>query len=95
MEWLGFFLLAIFLSGKTDLFMGESYFFLEGIYFLVLALIPMQLGIFRNLITFLVMILWLTVYFTDFVINLIYLNVVSVIIFFLIYPSVYNNDDSN
>ena len=55
----------------------------------------MQLGIFRNLITFLVMILWLTVYFTDFVINLIYLNVVSVIIFFLIYPSVYNNDDSN
>ena len=74
---------------------AKSYFFLEGIYFLILALIPMQLGIFRNLITFIVMMIWLTVYFTDFVIDFIFLNVVSFGIFFIIYPSVYKTDDSN
>ena len=74
---------------------AKSYFYLEGVYFLVLALIPMQLSIFRNLVTFVVMLLWLAVFYTDFVLNIIWLNLVSIMTYFLIYPYMYSNSDAD
>ena len=71
---------------------AKSYFFVEGMYFLVLALIPMNLSIFRNLVTFVVMLLWLAIYYTELVLNIIWLNIVAIMTFFLIYPSVYHAD---
>ena len=71
---------------------AKSYFFVEGMYFLVLALIPMKLSIFRNLVTFVVMLLWLATYYTELVLNIIWLNIVAIMTFFLIYPSVYHAD---
>ena len=56
---------------------------------MLLGFIPMDVGILRNFATFSVLIQWLLLYYTDFLANWLFLNLVTIIVYFVAYPLTY------
>ena len=72
---------------------SRCFFFVEGLYLVMIASIPLQLGQARNSFAFLGLMLWILAYYTDFLISWLYLNAVSGTIYFVIIPIVYQKDE--
>ena len=70
--------------------MSKSFLYIEGIYLLFLASIPMKIESERHSFAFIPMVLWLFAYYIDFFVSWLFLNLVSVTIYFVIFPIVYD-----
>ena len=71
---------------------ARAYFYIEGVYIILLGFIPMDVGILRNFATFSVLIQWLLLYYTDFLANWLFLNLVSIVVYFVAYPLTYPDE---
>ena len=70
--------------------LSKSFLYIEGIYLLFLASIPMKIDSERHSFAFVSMVLWLFAYYIDFFASWLFLNVISVTIYFVIFPLVYD-----